>query len=131
MRAEFTITTVHGPQPKATPHPPSGGASGTFPTGKALYIRPSGSRLRAVLYALQMNVRVTAGLRGNAAGSAQRSGGCHAVPGLHGGAETPQYRHVTPFASSTSTTPPHSASSLTETTLPALAAVTLSPAGVA
>jgi len=52
-------------------------------------------------------------------------------PAFTAGAATPQYRHVTPFASSTSTTPPHSASSLTETTLPALAAVTLSSAGAA
>ena len=109
----------------------SGGASGTFPHGGRHFTSALRVKIRAVLHALQMNVRVTAGLRGNAAGGAQRSGGCHAVPCLHGGAATPQYRHVTPFASSTSTTPPHSASSLTETTLPALAAVTLSPAGAA
>ena len=49
------------------------------------FARDGFAPFREELCALQMNVRVTAGLRWNAAGGAQRGGGCHAVPGLHGG----------------------------------------------
>ena len=68
MRAEFTITprawAATGRPPRIRPRAPS-------PTGEGTLHQALRVKIRAALHALQMNVRVTAGLRGNAAGGAQ------------------------------------------------------------